>query len=98
MADDTRRQGIGTALLRELIARARALGHHVIVAGIDAAQAPSLALHARFGFAPAGRLHEVGTKFGRWLDVVFMELRLGDRACPLGGGCHNTGRAGEAAR
>jgi len=73
---DYHRRGIGSALLAEVVARGRALGHHVIVAGIDAAQPGSVALHARFGFVEAGRLREVGRKFGRWLDVVYMQLVL----------------------
>jgi phosphinothricin acetyltransferase len=70
------RRGVGSALLAELIARARALGHHTIIAGIDGEQAPSIALHARFGFSTAGRLRHAGHKFGRWLDVVYMQLML----------------------
>jgi phosphinothricin acetyltransferase len=73
---DFHRRGIGSALLAELVGRGRALGHHVIVAGIDSAQPGSVALHARFGFVEAGRMREVGRKFGRWLDVVYMQLVL----------------------
>ena len=69
------RQGIGSAILGELIMRARTNGYHLIIAGIDAEQAASIALHARFGFVAAGRLSEAGSKFGRWLDVVYMQLR-----------------------
>ena len=69
------RRGIGTAMLRALVERARALGYHAIIAAIDRDQAASIALHARFGFEEVGRLREVGFKFGRWLDVVYMELR-----------------------
>jgi L-amino acid N-acyltransferase YncA len=70
------RRGIGGALLAALVPRARALGHHVIVAGIDAEQPGSVALHARFGFVESGRMREVGRKFGRWLDVIYMQLIL----------------------
>jgi phosphinothricin acetyltransferase len=64
-------------LLRDLIERARVLGHRAIIAGIDADQTASIRLHAKFGFEHAGHLREVGFKFGRWLDVIYMELRLG---------------------
>src|ERR1700722_5904932 len=74
--DDCHQRGIGSALLQELIARARAFGYHAIVAGIDGEQAASAALHAQFGFQKAGHLKQVGFKFGRWLDVIFMELLL----------------------
>ncbi len=68
------RLGIGTLLLRELINRAIELGHRAIVAGIDAEQPGSIALHARFGFEHVGHFKQVGFKFGRWLDVIYMEL------------------------
>jgi L-amino acid N-acyltransferase len=70
------RRGIGGALLRDLIARARGAGHRSIVAGIDADQHASVALHAAHGFVTAGRVKEVGYKFHRWLDVVYMQLML----------------------
>ena len=70
------RHGIGSRLLQELIVLARALGHHAIIAGIDAEQTASVALHARFGFEKVGQFNQVGFKFGRWLDVIYMELLL----------------------
>jgi L-amino acid N-acyltransferase len=70
------RNGIGSALLQDLLSRARALGHHAVIAAIDAEQTGSIALHARFGFETVGRFKQVGFKFGRWLDVVYMELLL----------------------
>ena len=74
------RKGIGSILLQELIARARGLGHRAIIAGIDADQAASVALHAKFRFEKVGHLKQVGFKFGRWLDVIYMELMLHDSA------------------
>jgi L-amino acid N-acyltransferase YncA len=75
--DHTRhRQGVGDALLRDLIARARALGHRTIVALIDADQAASVAMHAKHGFVQSGHLKAVGYKFERWLDVVYWQLVL----------------------
>lgn len=73
---DRRGAGIGTALMRPLIARGTALGKHVMVGGIDASNAASLRFHERLGFAPAGRLREVGFKFDRWLDLVFVQRFL----------------------
>ncbi|HEY6167122.1 MAG TPA: GNAT family N-acetyltransferase [Verrucomicrobiae bacterium] len=69
-------RGIGSALLADLIARAQRIGHHTIIGGISADQLASIALHAKFGFAKAARLREVGFKFGRWLDVVWMQKML----------------------
>jgi L-amino acid N-acyltransferase len=73
---DRRGQGVGRALVVELLARAAAMGKHVMIAGIDADNAVSIGLHRSLGFAVVGHFHEVGFKFGRWLDLVFMECRL----------------------
>jgi L-amino acid N-acyltransferase YncA len=73
---DYHRRGLGSMLLEELIMRARKLGHHAIIAGIDSEQAGSVALHAKHGFVKVGHMKQVGLKFGRWLDVVYMELLL----------------------
>jgi L-amino acid N-acyltransferase YncA len=70
------RRGIGSLLLQELIVRSRALGHRAIIAGIDADQAASVALHTKFHFVKVGHFKQVGLKFGRWLDVIYMELML----------------------
>jgi phosphinothricin acetyltransferase len=70
------RRGIGSLLLQELITRAHSLGHRAFIAGIDAGQPASVALHAKFGFEEVGHLKQVGFKFGRWLDVIYMELLL----------------------
>jgi len=75
---DCQRQGIGRAVLADLVGRAREVGHHTIIAGIDAEQAASVALHRAAGFVQAGRLRRVGFKFGRWLDVIYMQLMLGE--------------------
>jgi len=71
-------QRVGALLLAELIARCEAWGARQMVAVIgDSANAASIALHARLGFRHAGRVEQVGWKFGRWLDVVFMQRALG---------------------
>lgn len=70
------RQGIGSAILDDLIARARNAGHRTIVAAIDASQDASVSLHVGHGFVVSGRLNQVGRKFGQWLDVVYMQLML----------------------
>lgn len=68
--------GIGSALLATLITSAREAGHHVVIADIEAENAPSIRLHERFGFHHVGTVPEVGTKFGRWLDLTIMRLPL----------------------
>ena len=71
-----RGSGLGQALMQPLIARARALGKHVMMAGVDADNAGSIRFHERLGFERVGRLREVGFKFGRRLDLVFLQRLL----------------------
>ncbi len=73
---DARGRGTGTQLLLELVERARTLGKHVMIAGVDADNAASIRLHERLGFTFGGRLREVGYKFERWLDLVFLQRVL----------------------
>jgi L-amino acid N-acyltransferase YncA len=68
-----RGQGTGTALLHDIVDRARTLGKHVLIAGVDAENTASLKYLERFGFLRAGHLREVGFKFGRYLDLVFLQ-------------------------
>ncbi len=76
--------GIGKALMVVLIERACAIGKHVMVAGIEAKNGGSIALHKKLGFEEVGLLLEVGSKFGRWLDLVFLQLKLDSRTTPDG--------------
>jgi len=71
-----RRKGAGTALLASLVTAAHTAGYHTMVAGIDATNKASLALHRKAGFEPVAHFREVGWKFERWLDLVFMERLL----------------------
>jgi phosphinothricin acetyltransferase len=73
---DRRGQGIGTRLMQALLPRARALGKHVMIGGIDADNAASIRMHERLGFERSAHMKEVGRKFDRWLDLVFMQRTL----------------------
>ena len=73
---DCRGQGIGRRILVELIARAGTMGKHVMIAGIDADNTASINLHRSLGFTMVGHFHEVGFKFGRWLDLIFMQCLI----------------------
>ena len=73
---DRRGQGVGRTLMPPLIERARTLGKHVMVGGIEAGNVASIRLHESLGFVVVGRLPEVGFKFGRWLDLLFMQKML----------------------
>lgn len=74
---DRHRRGIGRAILADLIARARAAGFHSLIGGVTGDQAASLALHESFCFTRVAHLREVGLKFGRRLDVIYLQLMLG---------------------
>mgnify|MGYP000497018100 FL=1 len=73
---DQRGKGLGPLLLAALIERAKACDKHVMVAAIESGNAASIRLHQRLGFAITGQMPQVGRKFGRWLDLTFMQLIL----------------------
>ncbi|HTT02623.1 MAG TPA: GNAT family N-acetyltransferase [Steroidobacteraceae bacterium] len=73
---DCRSRGIGRELMLVLLARAAACGKHMMIAGIDAANDASIRFHERLGFTRAAVLREVGYKFDRWLDLLFMQRVL----------------------
>jgi L-amino acid N-acyltransferase YncA len=75
------RQGIGLKLLQRLIEDCVARGYRQMIAVIgDSANAGSLGVHTRCGFQMIGTHPNVGLKFGRWLDIVMMQLPLGEGA------------------
>jgi len=81
LAPAAQRCGIGTQLLQRLIAECEACGHRQMIAVIgDSANAGSIGLHRRCGFAMIGTHPHVGFKFGRWLDTVMMQRALGEGA------------------
>lgn len=73
---DHRGRGLGRTIVGELITAASALGKHVLIAGIDGGNMASIRLHERAGFLEVARMPEVGRKFGRWLDLIFMQRFL----------------------
>jgi L-amino acid N-acyltransferase len=73
---DSHRRGIGRMIVADLVDRAKALGHHVIIGGASADQTASIALQESLGFEWVACFRQVGRKFGRWLDVVYMQRIL----------------------
>lgn len=69
-------RGVGRALLARLIEEARAREMRTVVASIDALNVASIRLHESFGFVEVARYRELFYKFGRWLDVVHLQLLL----------------------
>jgi phosphinothricin acetyltransferase len=70
---DRKGRGIGAKLYEALFEAIRGEDIHVALAGITLPNEASLAIHKRFGFVDVGVYHEVGRKFGRFWDVVWME-------------------------
>jgi L-amino acid N-acyltransferase YncA len=69
--------GVGKLLMPVLINASKECGMHQMIAVIgDSGNQASIQLHRRFGFEDAGLLKDVGFKFGRWLDTVFMQRSL----------------------
>jgi L-amino acid N-acyltransferase YncA len=73
---DARGKSVGRDLVEALFPLAMARGKHVMIGAVDAANEGSIRFHERLGFVRAGQLREVGHKFGRWLDLVFMQRFL----------------------
>ena len=76
---DRRGGGIGARLMKDLIARAQAMGKHVMIAGVDAENIDSIRFHERLGFERVAHFKQVGFKFGRWLDLVFLQRMVDGR-------------------
>jgi L-amino acid N-acyltransferase YncA len=70
------RQGIGKAILLDLIERAKTTKLHTIIGGASTDQSASLALQVALGFVPVGTFRQTGRKFDRWLDVTYTQLML----------------------
>ncbi|WP_434772647.1 GNAT family N-acetyltransferase [Pseudomonas entomophila] len=75
---DQRGKGLAPRLMVELIEKARACGKHVMVAAIESGNTASIRLHERLGFVVTGQMAQVGVKFGRWLDLTFMQRIVGE--------------------
>jgi phosphinothricin acetyltransferase len=79
---DRRGRGVGAELVAALFPLALAMNMHVMIGAIDAANEGSLRFHERLGFRRAAHFEEVGRKFGRWLDLVFMQKILDAPGAP----------------
>ena len=80
-----RGKGVGKRLLQRIIAEAESQDYHVLIGGIDAQNAVSIALHQALGFRLAGTIRQVGFKFGKWLDLDLYQLILQSPANPTDG-------------
>ncbi len=94
VAEADRGRGIGTRLLATLVRSGRRTGLHTLVARVADGNAASLRVHAAHGFAPVGIMREVGSKFGRLLDVHLLQLVYPSAPQPRSGRKRSPGRPG----
>lgn len=71
-------KGLGSEMMRQLIKKATEQGYHMMIAGMDSENLGSYRFHQRFGFRETARMPEVSFKFGKWLTLVFMQLKLSE--------------------
>ncbi|WP_428641131.1 N-acetyltransferase family protein [Roseibium sp.] len=76
------RRGVGRDLLTRVMEIAGEKGIHVLIGVVDGDNAASIALHEKLGFEVTGRVPQAGTKFGRWLDLVFLSKVLNTAPAP----------------
>ncbi|MCA4158342.1 GNAT family N-acetyltransferase [Priestia megaterium] len=82
--EEYRGKGIGTSLMKELIGIANEREYMTLIAGIDATNEGSIAMHKNFGFVHSGTIEKAGFKFNRWLDLAFYQLHLNGPKSPVG--------------
>jgi L-amino acid N-acyltransferase len=80
-----RGEGVGRQLLQAVVEEAKRRDVHMLIAGIDATNVASVALHSSLGFRCCGTVREAGYKFGRWLDLEFWQLILPTPTNPVEG-------------
>jgi len=85
VAPDQQGKGYGKQVLQRLVEQAQADNYHLLIGGIDASNAGSIALHEKLGFVHSGTIKEAGFKFGRWLDLAFYQLKLTTPNQPVDG-------------
>ncbi|MDF2066497.1 GNAT family N-acetyltransferase [Bacillus sp. Cr_A10] len=83
VSKEFRKKGIATSLMKELIAIADEREYRTLIAGIDATNEKSIAMHKNFGFEYSGTIKKAGFKFNRWLDLAFYQLDLSGPKNPV---------------
>jgi L-amino acid N-acyltransferase len=82
---DFRARGLGLALMKRLIERAKQQQKHVLVGAIDLTNEASIAMHQKLGFEACGVVKQAGFKFDRWLDLALYQLILQTPTNPIDG-------------
>ncbi|UUI03551.1 GNAT family N-acetyltransferase [Oceanobacillus jeddahense] len=76
VGNEYQKKGIASALMWEIITIAREREYMTMIAGIDAENEKSIAMHEKFDFVHAGTIKNVGFKFNQWRDLAFYQLEL----------------------
>ena len=76
VADGVRGKGVGTALMKELVAQSEAEGFWTLQASVFPENEASVRLHERHGFRVVGRRERIAQQNGRWRDTVLLERRV----------------------
>jgi L-amino acid N-acyltransferase YncA len=74
VAPEHMRRGVGSALYAELLDRLRVSGIHTVMGGIALPNDASVRLHEKLGMKRVAHFHDVGFKFGQWVDVGYWQL------------------------
>jgi L-amino acid N-acyltransferase len=80
-----RGRGLGEEVLKAVIDEVKQRDYHNLIAGIDATNQPSIALHQKLGFKLCGTVKHAGFKFGGWIDLQFYQLLLDGPQHPTDG-------------
>ena len=76
VAKSSHNQGIGKSLMKEAIKLAGLQNYHCIISRIDSSNELSLYLHKKLGFTYIGTMKEIGFKFGKYIDIIILQLLL----------------------
>ncbi len=89
VSKEFRGRGIGKEMLAHIIADAKEREFHSMISGIDKENIASIRLHEKFDFIKVAELPQVGFKFNRWLDLIFMQLKLNEIGRGLNANCNS---------
>jgi phosphinothricin acetyltransferase len=76
LAPEAQGQGLGRQMYDDLLGWLVADGIRTVVAAVALPNPASLSLHRACGFEEVGVMREVGRKFDRWIDVLWLQKAL----------------------
>jgi L-amino acid N-acyltransferase len=81
----SRRRGLGTSMLLELVEHAEKQGYHNLIGGIATDNEISIKTHLKCGFEHCGTIRQCGYKFEKWIDLGFYQRILSAPSQPVDG-------------